>query len=378
MMQTQTKIDAEKILETFLAMVRLDSPSGQEGPVREYIATRLEQLGVSYTVDEAGNIIAKIPGFQNQSGMTLILTGHMDVVPPCIGIEPLVEGHGDSRIIRSAGNTVLGADDKSGLAAMLEALALSLEHNLPRPNLLLLITTREEVSLQGAKNMDPAQYRDADFAIAFDHTGKQGTMIYEAPTYIQFKIAIHGKSVHAGIMPEQGVNAIQILSWVLEKLRFGRLDANTTANLGFIQGGKATNIVPDCAVAEGELRGHDDKRLQEELTHIQYVLNEIVTPIKGASYTFETEIGFQHYLTPPEDPRVQRVMKAAEALGLPINLIRTNGGSDVNVFALNGVPGIVLSAGYMEPHSLNERVPLQDMVTCTAFILSICEAFAQP
>ncbi len=375
-MQTSIQVDSEKLLQTFLSLVRLDSPSGKEDLVREYLIQRLCALDIPFQVDSAGNLIASISGQSNQSGKTLIITGHMDVVPPCMGVEPIVEGQGENCVIRSSGNTVLGADDKSGLAPMLEALELSLEHNLARPNLLFLFTTEEEVMLNGAKNMDPSLYHHADFAIALDHTGKQGTLIYEAPSYYKFKMTVHGKSVHAGIMPEKGINAIQLLSYVLEKIDFGRLDENTTSNLGFISGGKAPNIVPDLAVAEGELRGHDEVRLSNEIEHIENTLKQIIDPIDGAHYEFESQLCFQHYRTEPQHPDVQRVIRAIETLGLPVNLIRTNGGSDVNIFAQHGVPGIVLSAGYMEPHSLNERVPLKDMITCTQLLLGIWEQFA--
>lgn len=378
MMRTQTRVNGEKLLQTFLDLVRIDSPSGDEGRVREYLEKRLQDLGLRYDTDSAGNLILAVPENKSDSGLTLVFTGHMDVVPPCKGVEPIVEGNGDDRIIRSSGNTVLGADDKSGLAPLFEALEITLADDLPRPNLLFLITTREEVMLEGAKEMDPKHYQDADFAIALDHTGEQGTVIYEAPTYIKFKIGIHGKSVHAGIMPEKGINAIQLLCWVLEKIKLGRLDENTTRNIGFIKGGKATNIVPDYAEVIGEMRSHDDNKLQQEITHMEKVLQEVVGNVDGASFGFEHEVCFEHYLTDIHDSRLERVVRAIEDLDLPVNLIRTNGGSDVNVFAKNGVPGIVLSAGYMEPHSLNERVPLKDMMTCTQLILSIWEEFAKP
>ncbi len=378
MMQTQVKVNAEKLLQTFLELVRLDSPSGEEGPVREYLLQRIIALRLAPQVDQGGNILFHVPANRSKNALTLILTGHMDVVPPCIGVEPIVEGKGEDCLIRSSGNTVLGADDKSGLTPMLEALELSLNHKLPRPNLLFLFTTREEVMLNGAKEIAPSIYKDADLAIAWDHTGKQGTVIHEAPTYIKFKVTIHGKSVHAGIMPEKGINAIQILSWGIEKLKFGRLDENTTSNIGFIRGGKATNIVPDLAIAEGELRGHDEARLQEELTHLEKTFQEVVSRIDGASMEFKSEVCFHHYATDPSNPNVQRVLRAISSLGLPAHLMRTNGGSDVNVFAREGVPGIVLSAGYMEPHSLNERVYLKEMITCTQLILKIWEQFAKP
>ena len=374
-MATQTKIDTEKLLQTFLDLVRLDSPSGQEEPVRLYLEKRFHDLGLAFQVDAAGNLIVKIPGHASKSNLKLVMTGHMDVVPPCIGVNPVVEGKGEDRQIRSSGDTVLGADDKSGLSPMLEALAYSLENSLPRPDLLYLITTREEVMLSGAKEMDKSHYQDADFAIAFDHTGEQGTLIYEAPTYIKFELTVRGKSVHAGIMPEKGINAIQILSRVIEKLHLGRIDENTTSNIGFIRGGKATNIVPDLAIAEGELRGHDDARIQKELEHIQTTLKELVGYVDGASCEYSESVEFTHYQTDPEHFCIGRVRQAMESTGLTPKLIRTNGGSDVNVFADNGVPGIVLSAGYIAPHSTEERVFLKDMVTCTDLILNIWEAF---
>jgi tripeptide aminopeptidase len=374
-MQTDLKIDSEKLLNTFLDLVRIDSPSGQEDPVREYLVGRIQALGSAYQVDNAGNLIVNIPANRSKSGLKLVLTGHMDVVPPCLGVNPVIKGEHDNRVICSSGNTVLGADDKSGLAPMLEALEFSLANDLPRPDLVFLFTTREEIMLCGAKEMDPGHYQDADFAIAFDHTGKQGTVIHEAPTYIRFEIRVHGKSVHAGIMPEKGINAIHILAWVLEKLRFGKLDENTTSNIGFISGGKATNIVPDLAIAEGELRGHDEARLQQELEMIEKTLHEVVDGIEGASFDFTHTVCFEHYQTPLTNPHVQRVASAMKALDLPVHFIRTTGGSDVNVFVKNGLPGIVLSAGYMEPHSLQERVPLRDMVTCTRLILSMMETF---
>lgn len=376
MIQTYCDVDSEKLLQTFLDLVRLDSPSGKEELVRDYLIQYLQALGLPSQVDQAGNVIVSVPAEKASTNTTLLMTGHMDVVPPCLGVKPVIEGQGDDRLIRSAGDTVLGADDKSGLAPMLEALTLTLNHQLPRPNLLFLFTTREEVLLSGAKEMDPKLYRHSDFAIALDHTGEQGTIIHEAPTYIKFKITVHGKSVHAGIMPEKGINAIQLLSWALERLSFGRLDENTTSNIGFIKGGKATNIVPDLVWVEGELRGHDDARLEQEMERIQSTLHEVIDGVEGASFEFERQDCFYHYSTDPSEPAVQKVVQAAQSLDLPIHLIRTNGGSDVNIFAHHGVPGIVLSAGYIEPHSLNERVLLRDMVRCTQFLLAIWEQFA--
>jgi len=376
MTMTDIAIDSQKLLRTFLELVRLDSPSGAEGPVREYLIERVKALGLSHQVDSYGNVVVTVPG-NTQSDTTLAITGHMDVVPPCLGVQPVLVGDdSDDILICSDKTTVLGADDKAGLAPMLEALELSLKDNLPRPNLLFLWTVREELAIAGARDMDPALYGHADFVIGFDHTGKMETLIYEAPTYINVTITVHGKSVHAGIMPEKGINAIKLLSEVLAKCQFGQLDDNTTSNIGFIKGGKATNIVPDLAVAQCELRGHNDTRLEQELVFYQQMLAETIDPVEGASYEFTHDVSFRHYKTVLAHDGVQKTCKAMETLGLKAHPIRTNGGSDVNVFTEHGVPGIVLSAGYMEPHSLNERVYLKDMVICTRLLLAIWEQFA--
>jgi tripeptide aminopeptidase len=368
-------IDTQRILETFLDLVRLDSPSGEEGPVRDYLTAWLTQHNIAFELDASGNIFATVPG--NSAGkQTLAVTGHMDVVPPCIGVKPIVEGEGVQTLIRSDGTTVLGADDKSGLAAMLEALDLSLAQNLPRPNLLFLFTVREEVMLMGAQEIDPKKYQHADFVIALDHTGDINTLIYEAPTYIRWKMTVHGKSVHAGIMPEKGINAIKVLSEALTKITFGRLDENTTSNVSFIKGGKATNIVPDLATAEGELRSHDPKRLETELALYKQILGETVGAVEGASCEFEHTVNFEHYATDKNHPGLKNVANAMHQMGLEPNFMRTNGGSDVNVFAKHGVPGIVLTAGYMEPHSLKERVYLKDITACTQLLLATWEQFS--
>lgn len=366
-------IDTERLLKIFVDLVKIDSPSGEESAVCEALCAFFDTFHWNYTVDAGGNLCLRIPAQHTDSKTKLLLTAHMDVVPPCIGVTPVIKGSGDKRVIYSNGDTVLGADDKAALACLMEALRLSVDANLPRPELILLITTREETSLGGAKEIDPAFYSDADFGIAFDHTGEQGTVIHEAASYYYWKMTVHGKSVHAGIMPEKGINAIQLLSTALNKLHWGRLDESTTSNIGFIKGGKATNIVPDLAVAEGEIRGHNDQQLLNELEVFKDTLSEVVSAIEGASFEFEVQQDFAHYLTPLDHPMVVKVADVMREMGLPVKFIRSNGGSDINVFAQYGVSGIVLSAGYVAPHTLHEHVPLQDMMTVTELILKLWE-----
>jgi tripeptide aminopeptidase len=368
--------DIERLLQTFLDMVRIDSPSGEEDAMRDYLIRRVEAHGLPHQTDEGGNLIVEIPGHATSHDSILVLSGHMDVVPPCLGIQPNVKGEGLARIISSDNTTVLGADDKSGLAPILEAVFFALENNLPRPRIRLLFTTREEVLLQGAKELSDESLK-ANFAVTLDHTGRQGVIINQAPAYIDFEIECRGKSVHAGIMPEQGVNAIVFASRVIERLNLGRLDEQTTCNLGFWNGGKATNIVPDVSWMRGELRGHHMPRLQQELKHIEQVLAEESASMAGTSYEWSHRLEFGEYAIDPTEPGLQHVMTAARKTGLEPELIRTNGGSDNNIFVKRGLPGVVLSAGYVDPHSLKECVSLSEMQVCTRFLLNMLETFAQ-
>jgi tripeptide aminopeptidase len=368
-------VNAERLLNTFLQMVRIDSPSGEEVAMREYLVQRLQGYQLEMRTDQGGNLIVEVPEQGCDHSRVLVLSAHMDVVPPCHNIQPVVEKVDGDQLVTSDNTTVLGADDKAGLAPILEAVFQVLEKKLPRPRLRLIFTTREETCLGGAKDLDDATLQ-ADFALTLDHTGKQGVIINQAPTYIEFEIDCYGKSVHAGIMPEQGVNAIVFAARVIEKLHLGRIDENTTANIGFWTGGKATNIVPDRATMRGELRGHDRAVLDRELAHIQAVLEEVSARMPGTRYEFRQQVSFEAYHLPEEHPGIRRVFSAARKTDLEPQLIRTNGGSDNNVFVKRGLPGVVLSAGYMEPHSLKERVRLSEMILCTQFLLNIMETFA--
>jgi tripeptide aminopeptidase len=368
-------VDSERLLQTFLEMVRIDSPSGEEDAMREYLISRVKPLGLQYQVDGGGNLIVEVPSHHCNHDSILVLSGHMDVVPPCHNIQPVVEQVDGDRIIASDNTTVLGADDKAGLAPILEAVFFAIQNNLPRPQLRLIFTTREETFLAGAKDLSDESLK-AQFAVTLDHTGRQGVIINQAPSYIEFEAECIGKSVHAGIMPEQGINAIVFASKVIEKLHLGRLDEFTTSNIGFFTGGKATNIVPDKAVIRGELRGHQPDTLERELMHIQKTLAEVSAAMPGTEYELRHHLEFEAYQLDENHPGVQNVVKAARKTGLEPQFIRTNGGSDNNIFVKRGLPGVVLSAGYMEPHSLKERVRLSEMILCSQFLLNMMEIFA--
>lgn len=371
------KIDEAYLIDRFMDLARINSPSGEEEAVCEELIACFDALNknnqISIKTDEYGNLFVRISG---QSPYTLAITGHMDVVPPCHDIQPLIDGEGDNRIIKSDGRTVLGADDKTALAAMLASVKTLLEENGPHPNLLFLITTKEEVNLQGARAIEPEYYSDADFVIAFDTTGPQGTIVHQQPAYYKYKLSVFGRSAHAGVSPEQGINAIQILSKLINHLPQGRLDADSTTNIGCIEGGRAINVVADYASVRGEFRSHFPERVHAEIEKIHKAVNLIQPEYPEARIQFELEDCFGAYETKLDHPALIQIEKTMRNMGLEIKHVKSNGASDVNIFANRGLSGIVLSAGYIAPHTLEERVYVKDMVTMTQILLNLYEAFS--
>jgi tripeptide aminopeptidase len=371
-------VSSERLLQTFLELVQIPSPSGQEEKVRAYILSRLQELGLSEqaTVDSAGNLILKIPS-NVKAQKTVLLTVHMDVVPPCEDIQPTVEGEGDVRVIRATGGTVLGGDDKAAIAALLEALAVSLKHNLPRPNLIIPITVQEEIGGFGAAAIPPSEYRHADVAIALDYNEPPGGVVYAAPQLTKFEATVNGHSAHSGFEPEKGANAIRALTLAVSRFRQGRLDEDTTANVGIIKGGKKFNIVSDQAVAQGEVRSMSARRVDAELSAMKRKLDQATRKVPGTSYVWNQTTVVKPYRTDLNLPVFLPLKRATAEADLAWKPTTTNGGSDVNIFAQSGVPSVVLSGAYYNPHQSDEYVKLQDMKTLAQLLLRIFENYAQ-
>ena len=253
-------VGTERLLDTFLDLVRIPSPSGQEEAVAEAIAARLGALGIAVERDAVGNLIARVDGV----GEPLLLTAHMDTVVPCEGVVPVVRGEGDARIVASAGDTILGADDKAGVAILLELLAVLAENELAHRPLELLFTVGEEKGLRGAKALDVGRFR-ATMGLGLDVAGVPGIMVVHAPYQDHWRAVVHGRAAHAGGNPEAGVSAIQVAAEGIAGMPLGRIDDETTANIGVIQGGRATNIIPDRVELDGEARSRDVTKLEKQI-----------------------------------------------------------------------------------------------------------------
>lgn len=367
---------SDRLLKTFLEMVQIDSPSGNEGLMRDYLMDRFLKMGLTPAVDNTGNLIVEVPKHRTcQHDETLLLSGHMDVVPPCFGVKPVLKQFEDDVLIQSDGTTVLGADDKSGLAPIVEAVAYTLENDLPCPAMRLVFTTEEETSMNGAKGLSD-EVLDAQFAITLDHTGPQGTIINQAPTYVKYQITCFGKSAHAAMNPDQGVNAIAFAGQVIQQLKTGRLDLETTSNIGLIQGGKAVNVVPDKVVIEGEIRSHSPDKIRKELASLQAELSGVAATVDNVDYLLEHHVVFESYHIAESHRGCQQLLSAMKQIEMSPMFVTTNGGSDNNIFVKRGLPGVVLSASYIDPHALTERVHLSEMSRSTQLLVSILDVFA--
>jgi len=353
-------INRDRLLQTFLDLVVIPSPSGAEGAVAEAIAAKLQALGLAVKRDSAGNILTRLEG----QGEPLLLTAHMDTVGPCERVTPVVEGD----IVRSDGSSILGADDKSGVAIILEVLAVLKEGALPHRPLEVLFSVEEETGLDGAKGCDLGQLR-ARMGIGLDAGGEPGTIVVSAPSHDELRAEIHGRAAHAGVSPEQGVSAIRVAAEAIAAMPLGRIDEETTANIGTISGGSATNVVPELVTLQGEARSRNELKLQAQTRAMVEAL-ERSAAAHGAKAEIKVTRLYTTYTFDENTPIVQWVSQAMRSMGIQPLLHPTGGGSDANVFNAKGMSVVQISAGMHAVHTSEEHASLAEMLTTAQIILA--------
>lgn len=362
-------VSRERLAETFLELVRIDSPSRQERDIADYLESRLRELGCTVEEDQtaraingnAGNLIARLPG----EGRPVMLGAHMDTVEPGRRVRPRVR----DGVVTSSGDTILGGDDKAGIAAILEAVRVIQAGGEARPPLEIVFTVAEEVGLLGAKHLDFGRLRSR-MGFILDSEGPPGQIIVRGPSQDRLVAVVIGQAAHAGICPEEGVNAIQAAARGIAGLRLGRIDAETTANIGVIRGGQATNIVPDRVTIEGETRSLDDAKRAAMTEEIIEGLKSGVRQ-SGAEIQTEVETLYQSFRLSPDAPVVALARRAMERLGITPRLDQSGGGSDANVFNAAGIPTANLSCGMQRVHSTAEFLRLDDLVASARLVLEI-------
>ncbi|NLV15711.1 MAG: M20/M25/M40 family metallo-hydrolase [Syntrophomonadaceae bacterium] len=370
-------VNENRILESFLNMVQIDSVSGQEGNLRNYLSSRLENLGLTVYEDgagvalqgEAGNIIAWLEG--NISAPPVLFCAHMDTVVPGVGVRPVVE----DGLVRSSGDTILGGDDKAGIAGILEALQVVKEQGLDHPPVEVVFTVSEEVGLMGSKHLEFDRIR-SKWGYVLDADGQIGNIVIEGPAQNEFEIRVQGKAAHAGINPEEGVNAIVCAAHAIDSLTVGRIDEETTCNIGTVQGGRARNIVADECLVHGEARSHSPAKLERVTDHIINTFEEKVTA-KGGRCHVQVTLLYGEIKLDKDEPVVQMAVQAAEGLGKEAVLTRTGGGSDANIFNQRGVRCANLGIGMKKVHTVEEYIAIKDLVDNARYILKIIEVAGQ-
>jgi tripeptide aminopeptidase len=377
-------IDRKRLEETFKFLVQIDSISKEEDVIANEIKKILKSLGAETFVDNAGdkiggnsgNLIAKFKG--NTLAPPLLLNAHMDTVEPGRGITAVFE----NGKFTSDGTTILGADDKSAIAILLETLYILKENNLQYGPLELVFTVCEEIGLQGAKHLDLSSVT-ATYGFALDATDTQG-IVTRAPSANNFEFIIHGKDAHAGAAPEKGINAISLASQAIAKLKLGRIDEETTCNIGIIEGGIATNIVPNLVKVKGEARSHDEEKLDKITNQIVFSFNEAIENYKKESSDDELprvdiiiNKDFPRTHIPDDHPVIRLATQAAENLGRTMKTKTSGGGADANIFFEKGIFTGVLGTGMRDMHTVRESVKLDDMVHTTELLLEIIRLHSQ-
>lgn len=372
-------INQQRVTDEFIRQAAIDSPSFKEAKIAAYLEQRFIQLGATVEFDDAGkkigsesgNLIARYPG--TKSGEPLLLSAHMDTVTPAENVQP----HFSDGLFTSAGDTILGSDDKSGIVEIIEAIEVLKEQKIPHVPLEIVISVCEEQGLLGAKELEFKQFK-ARQGIALDTTGIN-IVINRAPAANRFTIDIFGHEAHAGVCPEQGVSAIQVAARAIAKMTLGRIDQETTANIGTIHGGQASNIIPSKVSLRGEVRSHNVDKLRK---HTEAIISVVEDEVEKATIDYNGEkiqatMALElHEDFPPMQvkesaPILQAILAAGEALGRPQAIRAAGGGSDANIFNGHGIDMVIMASGMDKVHTLNEQIKLEDMVNCSKLLVEV-------
>lgn len=364
-------VNRERIVNEFLQLVQVDSLTRNERQMADLIKGKLREMGIDCVEDGAGgkiggntgNIICTVKG--GKPVPAILLMAHMDTVSPGIGKKPVVE----DGYIRSDGTTVLGGDDVAGIVSIFEALRVIREDGIPHGDIQIAFTVAEEGGLYGSKNLDYSLIY-AKYGIVLDNGVTVGSAAVKAPSQDKIFAEVIGKAAHAGVCPEEGVSAIQIASEAIAGMKLGRIDFETTANIGVIGGGTETNIVCDRVSIKAEARSRDKRKLEEQTAHMKECFEKAARRY-GGSVEFRAELIYPSYDIPRDSYIIGILEKAAVKEGLELKLVETGGGSDTNIINGKGIQAVDLSVGMDKVHSVEERILIDELVKAAGFLTAI-------
>jgi len=373
-------VRAPDVLSLFLELAAIPSPPGEERAVADRVLEYLRELGLEADEDDAGprlgssigNILCRIEPRGEAPGLPLFLCAHLDTVPLAGPLEPVV---GEDGFVRNAGGTILGADNKAAVAAMLEAAARLLGEGRAHAGVELLFTPMEEVGLRGAAAFDESRLR-ARVGYVYDHAGPIGEVILGAPYQRKLDVSFRGRAAHAGMYPEEGRSAIAAAARAIADLRLGRLDEETTANVGEIAGGTARNVVPEHCRFTAEARSHDERKLAD-------VVQEMLETVTFAAGLAECEVeanvegSARGYRFRRDDLPVRLAVTALERAGREPSFGLSGGGADANVFNERGLQCVNLANAMVDIHTPDERIAVADLEAMVDVTLALVEVAAE-
>lgn len=387
-------LNEQQVIDRFLELVKIDAPSHMERPVADYLLHVLRKdLGLEVEEDDAGqhalrdlvheaaeiarkegqlagNLYATLKG--NVEGAPPILfSAHMDTVVSNKGIKPKIE----NGVIRTDGKTILGADDRAGITAILEAIRYIKDNNIKHGDIQFLFTIAEETGLFGSYYLDRTKI-NAQYAFVMDSGGPPDTIITASPTEVDFTIRIYGKAAHAGVNPEDGLNAIAVAAEAITHLKMGRLDDETTVNIGIIQGGEKTNIVCDRVEVLGEVRSRNADKLSEQIANVRSAFENAAEKWSAKVDIMEQKI-YMGFNLSEDDEVVRLAMDGLRKVGLEPKLAPRGGGSDTNNLNANGIPAVNLGVGAANDHTVDENVKVSDLLDATRLVIGIIQSAAQ-
>lgn len=357
--------DRERLLQTFLDLVRIDSPTGEETAMAEEAGRRLATLGAVVRQDAYGNVIAGI----GTGGEPLLLSAHLDTVEPGRSITPVIDGD----TVRTDGTTVLGGDPKAGVAAILEALTALRASGVAHRPVEVVFTRGEESGLLGSRNLDYGMVT-ARQGIVLDGEGAVSEITNEAPAQYLIDVDITGRAAHAGVEPEKGIPAIAIAAEMIVELPQGRIDRETTANIGLITGGSARNAVPEQCSFRGEFRSRNPRRLLELKQEVELHLAAVIARHPHAGVRARVDKVFDGYRLAPNHPVIALCARALQSLGMQPRLLPSGGATDANIFAGHGIEAAVLGMGGSNFHTTREDLSITNMLNSARFIEALLTA----